>query len=350
MKANLSPLATGLARLPKVAAEAKRPARPKPSLTVSVVICCYTEARWVEICSALESCRRQTRPPDEIIVVVDHCPALRTRVTEVFGSKLERPGSCTPLRVTDNGEAQGLSNARNEGVGIARGDVVAFLDDDAAADERWLEELLEPYADDTTAGVGGRVVPRWSFRRPAWFPPEFDWVIGCSHSGMPETRAKVRNFVGANMSFRRTDLEAAGAFSTSLGRVADNAAGCEETELCLRAASRGVLVYEPRALVQHDVPPSRATWRYFLRRCFEEGTSKAIVAELAGSSSALSDERRYVVSTVPRALLRCIAHLDQPEARLRAAALVSGVLVTSWAYMLVRLAGPDRRPGGRLGW
>ena len=112
---------------------------------------------------------------------------------------------------------------------VARGDVVAFLDDDAEADPGWLEELLAQYDDPHVAGAGGRAMAVWPQRRPRWFPPEFDWVVGCSYTGLPETVSPVRNLIGAAMSFRRTIFDQLGSFDTEMGRLGVLPLGCEET-------------------------------------------------------------------------------------------------------------------------
>ncbi|HLI15082.1 MAG TPA: glycosyltransferase [Acidimicrobiales bacterium] len=302
-------------------------------LRVSVVICAYTEERWDDLCAAVASALRQTRPPTEVIVVIDHCPPLLERARLAFPRAL----------VVENAGPAGLSGGRNTGIARARGDVVAFLDDDAAADERWLERLLAAYEEPGVVGAGGRVVPRWSARRPDWFPPAFDWVVGCSHAGMPSSTRPVRNFVGANMSFRRDLLVSLGGFSERLGRNGTNSAGCEETELCIRAqrSGNGVrLVYEPGAVVHHRVPPARGTWRYFLRRCYGEGRSKAEVVRLAGRSRALADERSYLVSTVPRAVAASLgeAARGRPSRGLAAVAALAGTGATFAGYLRGRLS------------
>ena len=121
--------------------------------------------------------------------------------------------------VTDNQQQQGLSGARNAGVAVAGGEVVAFLDDDATAAPDWLERLAAGYADPDVLGVGGAIEPVWSTSRPRCFPEEFDWVVGCTYRGLPQTPAPVRNLIGANMSFRRTVLNTIGGFRCDIGRI-----------------------------------------------------------------------------------------------------------------------------------
>ena len=154
-------------------------AQAQPS--VSVVICSYANDRWEALVAAVESVRRQTLPPVEIIVVVDHNPALLERV------QLHVP-DVTGLA---NVQAAGASGSRNTGVAASRGTVVAFLDDDAEAAPQWLDRLWSCYGDERTLGVGGTIEPTWLNHRPTWFPAEFTWVIGCTYLGMPARRARI---------------------------------------------------------------------------------------------------------------------------------------------------------------
>ncbi len=173
---------------------------------ISVVICVFTERRWDDILAAVASVRRQSRPAHEIVVVVDHNPALQTRLTaELAAQGRDTPAGepATPVTVVANQQPRGLSGGKNTGVAVAAGDVIAFLDDDAVAERDWLRYLAGSYLDDGVAGVGGLTLPSWDTARPSWFPEEFDWVVGCNYRGMPATRQPVRNLLGGNASFRR---------------------------------------------------------------------------------------------------------------------------------------------------
>jgi GT2 family glycosyltransferase len=266
-----------------------------PEPRVAVVVCCYTEQRWDDLVAALHSVDAQTRPADDLVIVVDHEPDLAARLRRTFPTR----------KIVENRATSGLSGARNTGVAETDADIVAFLDDDAVAAPDWLEQLCAPYADPDVMAVGGRVEPQWDERRPRWFPREFDWVVGCTYAGhAPE--GPIRNVIGANMSFRRSLVEEIGGFDERVGRVGTHPAGCEETELCIRIRQRrpgAVVWYAPAATVAHRVRPERATFSYFRARCRAEGGSKARVASMVGADDGLSSERSYALSTLPRATL-----------------------------------------------
>jgi O-antigen biosynthesis protein len=266
-------------------------------MDISVVICAFSERRWRDLGAAIGSLQRQTRPAREIIVVIDHNDEL-----------LARAGTAWPdASVVRNEKSRGLSGARNSGISAASADVVAFLDDDAEADERWLERLAAAYDDPRVLAAGGLVEPQWPAGRPHWFPAEFDWVVGCAHSGMPREVAPVRNLVGANMSFRRKTLLDLGGFRDGIGRIGSLPVGCEETELCIRARQRWpdrLTLYLPDARVRHGVSTERTSPRYFLSRCHAEGRSKAVVAQLVGRDDGLEAERAYVRRTLTAGIAR----------------------------------------------
>jgi GT2 family glycosyltransferase len=320
-------------------AVAERAGSDRPVATLTVVLCAYTSERWNDICAAVDSLRNQTRRADQVVLVADHNPDLLDRARASFPDVL-----CLPSE-----GARGLSGARNTGVRAATGDVVAFLDDDAAAEPNWVARMLDAYADPRVAGVGGHVVPAWQAPRPSWFPDEFLWVVGCSYRGLPTERAEIRNPIGANMSFRRDVFDSVGGFDEAMGRLGKDAAGCEETEFAIRARAADPsarIVLEPTAECRHNVPADRVTRRYFRRRCRAEGRSKALVSTLTGSAAALATERTYVSSTLPRGVLRGLRGLvtGDPAGAARAWAIVEGTALTAGSYGLARLRARRRRP------
>ncbi len=313
------------------AVESPMPPAPEPAVLsplaatptmISVVICAYTEKRWNETCAAVESVRRQTFPSKEIIVVVDHNPGLYKSLSEALSD----------VTVVENRQAQGLSGGKNTGVSIAKGDVVAFLDDDAFADADWLKFFADSYSDPAVVGVGGLTLPDWQASRPSWFPREFDWVVGCTYRGMAESRQAVRNLLGGNASFRREALELVGGFQTGIGRSAGKRRplGCEETELCIRLNQRlpgSVMLFDDRAIISHLVPADRSRFSYFRSRCYAEGLSKALVTANVGSRDGLSSERRYTTRTLPIGVARGFADFSRGDISGlgRAGAIASGL-------------------------
>jgi len=294
---------------------------------ISVVICSYTFDRWDGLVAAVESAFGQTLPPQEVIVVIDHNPDLLAQARDAL-----RHATVIP-----NDNPAGISGARNAGLSAAIGEILAYLDDDAVASETWLEDLRAAYTSERVLGVMGLIAPIWESERPGWFPAEFDWVIGCTYLGMPEGGA-VRNLFGAD-SFRRAILAEAGGFSLELGRTSTRALGDEETGACIRMSQLrpdGIFVYTGSGQVDHHVPASRTTWRYFRTRCWGEGISKANLARLVGSRTGLSSERHYTLVTLPGGVGRALsAFVRGDRAGLaRATALVSGLAITAAGYLV----------------
>ncbi|GAA3369475.1 glycosyltransferase family 2 protein [Streptomyces sannanensis] len=309
---------------------------------ISVVICVYTEDRWEDILAAVSSVRQQSLPALETLLIVDHNPALLERLGKEFRETGE-------VRVLANAGPRGLSAGRNTGIAAARGEIVAFLDDDAVAERDWLRHFDGGYDDPRVMAVGGRTMPAWaSGRRPVWFPEEFDWVVGCTYKGLPPGRVRVRNVLGGNASFRKSVFEAAGGFATGIGRDGDKRPlGCEETELCIRlsaALPQAVLLIDDRAVIHHRVPAARERFGYFRTRAYAEGLSKALVARSVGAGRGLESERRYTTRVLPAGVARGLrdALLGRPGGAGRAGAIVAGVAAAAGGYVL----GSVRSRGG----
>jgi GT2 family glycosyltransferase len=325
-----------------VLVEAGEPEPPvSDELPASVIICAYSRQRWGTLRSAVKAVQAGPRPPYELIVVIDHNDQLLDQASRDLAGAIVIP----------NTHPRGLSGARNTGVARATGELVVFLDDDARPDSGWLSHLTAPFRDPSVIAVSGLARPCWDGEPPAWLPPEFYWVVGCSYRGLPEVPAEIRNPIGANMAFRRSVVEAVGGFIDGIGRVGKTPLGCEETDLAIRARSHtgGQVIHAPAARVEHQVTRSRCRWRYFRSRCFAEGLSKAIVARRLGSGSALSSERAYVRRTLPAGVARGLwdALRGERAGVYRSGAIIAGLLITLSGYLLGRISAlrvlPRRR-------
>ena len=256
--------------------------------TVSVVICAYTDERWTLLQKSVASIGSQTYPPIEIILCIDHNDELLRKSEKYFSA--ERPAGAPPITVVANKYDGRLGSARNTGVELAVGDVVAFLDDDASAAADWLERLTAPYDDERVGAVGGAPLPVFEGTRPGWFPQEFNWVFGCAYKGMPTRRAPLEHLIGANMSARRSALQEIGGFHS------DNH---DDMDMCHRIAfAKYEVIYEPSAVVHHFVPASRTTWTYFWRRCFFVNRGKVAAFADMQEAASLQAELSFVARTL----------------------------------------------------
>lgn len=257
-------------------------------VSVSVVVSAYTTGRLNDVLDCISSLKRQTFPAAEIILVLDP----REKLVDFY-----KPRVPSDVKIIMSDDV-GLSHARNAGIKKARGEIVAFIDDDAIADEEWLENLVRNYEDPHVLGVGGFIKPVWERKRPRWFPEELYWILGCSYKGLPKKKAYVRNPIGCNMSFRKDAFEKVGYFSTGIGRLGKKLIANEETEFCIRVwkqVSNSKIVYDPSVVVYHTVHKGRTTVTYLLKRSFYEGFSKALISRSKSNPlKTLSTEDRYL--------------------------------------------------------
>jgi hypothetical protein len=152
------------------------------------------------------------------------------------------------------------------------------------------------------------------------------------------------------MSFRREVFETVGGFREDVGRIGTRPLGCEETELCIRVYQTWAdkfLLYNPLAMVQHKVPASRASSRYFLARCYSEGLSKAIIAQSVGTRDSLASEWTYTLRILPVGVLRNIGRgiwRGNLNSLARAGYIMAGLATTTAGYLASKLAKKQKKP------
>jgi polysaccharide pyruvyl transferase WcaK-like protein/GT2 family glycosyltransferase len=238
---------------PAGASHNTRPVRgAAPSMTV--VIC--THNRVESLRRSLRSFAEQSHDDYEILIV-DNAPD--TDDVEKLVQEWESP---VPMRRVVEPQI-GLSRARNRGVAEARGELIAFVDDDEVADATWLAELAAGFAAvDHVGCVTGMILPA-SLETPAqaWFEEYGGHSKG---RGFQQQVFDTREYrtqhplyplppfgAGGNMAFSRTALLDIGGFDTALG-AGTAARGAEDTAAFSDVLLAGYrLVYRPSAIVWH---------------------------------------------------------------------------------------------------
>jgi glycosyltransferase involved in cell wall biosynthesis len=304
-------------------------------ISVSVVICAYTEKRWEMLKNAVDSVLAQSYPVAELIVCIDHNVELAEKCRKFWGD--QNDASPIPIIVLENKYEGRLGSARNTGVEQASGDIVAFLDDDAAADPDWLAFLMTPYQRTDVVAVGGAPLPVFETRRPEWFPPQLDWVFGCYYDGLPSELSSVDRLIGASMSARREALEAIGGFHS------DNH---DDMDMCHRLAherSHQMILMEPKAVVYHNVGAERVTWNYLWRRCFFVNKGKVKAFRDMGAAASIDADVKFVVGAVRRSAVQCVRDLRRGDVNgiSRLAVLLAALLFAASGNVAGRF-GRDR--------
>jgi glycosyltransferase involved in cell wall biosynthesis len=247
---------------------------------ITAIICTRNRVEMLEL--ALRSLLHQTRSrADYEIIVVDNGSTDKTGelcegLTGHFVRYIFEP-------------EPGLSKARNTGWRQSRSRYIAYLDDDAIADECWIDALICAYESQrpVPAAVGGPVRLKWEAPEPEWMNPSLRFPLGFLDWGSRPKRLMPSEFlIGANCSYRREFLEEFDGFDEHLGRKKDCLLSGEETLIQRKIEQAGeYLFYAPTASVQHFVPISRTQPRWFYKRFFWGGVSDVLLSRSAHATS-----------------------------------------------------------------
>lgn len=280
-------------------------------MKLSVILCTYNRSKRLK--TALESIAASGLPAgaEWEVIVVDNNSTDDTR--EVIGNFcLSHPRFRYVFEVE-----QGLSNARNRGIREARGEVVAFADDDVSVDPGWLYQLTRQLDDPKWAGAGGRIRPQRTLELPHWVRLEGAFSMGGAVAALFDRGDKPCELheppYGTNMAYRKTMFAKHGYFRTDLGRNSNSMIGKEDTEFGERLLSCGEhLWYAPSALVYHPILPERLNKKYFLAWWF--GCGQSMVRQ-KGAQPGNWGIPRYILSSgmVVANALRWFRTLDPIE-------------------------------------
>jgi len=223
---------------------------------VSIVVCTFNRSNRLNPC--LKSLREQTYPLDryEIIVVDDGS-------TDSTLQTIEKEG----VNLIHHEKNKGIPAARNSGIAAAKGEIVAFIDDDAVADPHWLEHLMLPFEDPTVGASGGktlaiktdRLTERYlladEYGNPAsvtfgesknslW---RFFMYLKTMFAPVSFTTkpTEVQAVFGLNCAYRTVLLRTLGGFDETL-------LGDEDSELSVRFRVHGArIIFIPTAIIHH---------------------------------------------------------------------------------------------------
>ena len=261
-------------------------------MKVSVILCTYNRSQ--SLLRALESIAAQVLPESvewEVLVVDNNSRDQTREVVEEF-----RRQHASHLRYVFEPQ-QGLCYARNAGVREARGEVIAFMDDDVTVDPSWLFSLTASLEDGEWSGSGGRTLPAQTVLLPSWLASDGPYnMLGvlCAYFDLGDKPHELDEApYGANMAFRKEMFEKYGGFRTDLDRRGSETLSNGDTEFghrLMRAGER--LRYEPSAVVRHPVPEDRITKEYFLVWWFNYG--RGLVREWGRGPAVLGIPRPYL--------------------------------------------------------
>jgi glucosyl-dolichyl phosphate glucuronosyltransferase len=304
-------------------------------MLVSAVVSTHRVDNYPNLVETVDSLLAQTHSEIEIIIAVDGNAKLHEMVSAHYADN-------KTVKIILLKENIGVSGARNAGISVAMGDVIAFIDDDATAEKGWVENLLGTYREYDAVAVGGKILPVWLDTKPDYLPEELYWLVGATHQGFAEEKVgEIRNAFGPNMSFKREVFRKAGMFNENLGfaRKGLSYIQAEEPELALRMKrelGKGV-VYNPKAVVYHKITREKVKVNVLLKRAFYQGYSKALLKKLNISADSVATETSYLkallTNYIPGRLKRSYRLSEMKKLLMLVACVIAVGLGFVWGYI-----------------
>ncbi len=253
------------------------------NIKVSVIIPTYNRSQSLE--RALQSVATLDFPREQFEVVVvdnnssDATPEVVDKFRDVgIGLKYVKE---TRLSFTV---------ARHTGAEAASGKILSYIDDDVIVSSGWLSGLTEVFENDDKVGVvGGPILPVFEGELPKWIKRYYSMSIWLSLFDCGSEIHEEGGACGPNFSVRKDVLQRVGGFpADTIGVEAEGRPGVVEKiyvgsgdyGLCLKVKKAGYKVmYAPKALVHHVIPPVRLTKKWWCSRLAGEGCYHALTRQ-----------------------------------------------------------------------
>jgi GT2 family glycosyltransferase len=218
---------------------------------LSVIVASYRRCEQLELCLEDLCAQKKERPFEVVVVLQDYPAGAVDRLRRQFGDRVH-------LQIAEFPAGLGTSRARNTGLAMAQGEIVAFLDDDVRLPAHWVNEMIVFYDDPSLGGVGGFV------DHPGHYNParnavyralgitsnryKIDWGgFNVGPANHPRRDQPAEWLCGCNMSFRRSAIRAVGGFDETLGTFWH-----EDVDVTHRVAKSGWKVISSRKVsIEH---------------------------------------------------------------------------------------------------
>lgn len=253
---------------------------------VSVVVATYNRCEILP--GTLESLINQEGGTAYEVIVVDNNSTDDTR--NVIDNLRAKPGYDKLTYYFE--EKQGVSHARNKGIGAARASIIAFTDDDIRPARNWVSSISEAFKRFPDADcIGGKVLPESLTNFPAWLTDKYWTPLALLDLGDESLRLNVHKgagLVAANLAARASVFKDVGLFHPKLQRVKDSVGSMEDHEYQLRlSAAKKRLMYVPELIVYAHVLEERLSRDYHRRWYCGHGHFYAVMRDAEFESSKL---------------------------------------------------------------
>jgi glycosyltransferase involved in cell wall biosynthesis len=240
-------------------------------VSVSIIVCTHNRAHYLHQCLsslAAQNCRH----PFEVVVIDNGSTDATPLVLREWCEKDSRFRSAREDRL-------GLSRAKNTGIGMARGGLLVFTDDDVVVAPNWIETYCDFFARHAEAMVlaGGPIVPvpddlgNW----PDWFGERALPDVGLLNYHSERPLGQWEYLWGANMAIPRLMFAQFGPWDETVGRRGNERGTFEDVEYQERIkASGGRAWFCPGAVVYHRVDRRTITPRQVVTTAFTRGRNE----------------------------------------------------------------------------
>jgi glycosyltransferase involved in cell wall biosynthesis len=233
------------------------------NVKITIAICTYNRAELLKDCldSFISSYQNFDSNLYEVLVVNNNSNDTTQELAQSYAEKYDN------FRVVVETN-QGLSHARNRAYKEAKGEWIAYIDDDARGHKNYIIQLstnIDTYCFDA---IGGPCIPLYHINKPIWYKESYQ-----NAKKILEIGELKKGFIdGFNSVFKKVTLEKLDGFNTNIGMTGKKVAYGEETELQIKIRNMdGVIYFDPNLLVDHYIDNYKLNLLWFLKSSYANG-------------------------------------------------------------------------------